>query len=61
MRLILIELNLIILMFFILIEAGASEGEDSSCEDSKTASENEASKKARTSEGTEKRLAVVGN
>ena len=48
-------------MFFVLIEAGASEGEDSSCEDSKTASENEASKKARTSEGTEKRLAVVGN
>lgn len=40
--------------------SSASEGEDSSCEDSKTASENEASKKARTSEGTEKRLAVVG-
>lgn len=44
---------------FRFIEANASEGEDSSCEDSKSVSENEI-KKTRASETTEKRQPAIG-
>lgn len=49
-------LNLYILRF---VEGDASEGDDSSCEDSKTMSENE-TKKTRASETTEKRQPAIG-
>ena len=48
-----------LLYIFRFVEAAASEGEDSSCEDSKSAYENEA-KKARVSETTEKRQPAIG-
>lgn len=47
-------LLLLIVVVFPLLEVGASEGEDSSCEDSKSGTENGVAKKTRNS-GTSER------